>query len=183
MESSNVCTEKYSYALPSWRVNQIIFFTVHFLSNEGYYKEGFDYQKAIQKKGIRLKAYSAFKPENLLELQKISLSLWDEGLCLVTTDNETQQDCRLIAYNDSKTSVEIMQIIFHEYGHILFEHTEQSPNAESEATLFSAIATFLMIAEQQLHIGQFISLMGGEENFFEGIREGLMEKFGTKEVA
>ena len=103
-------------------------------------------------------------------------------MCLVDTDSETQQVCRMIAYNDSKTAAEIMQIIFHEYGHILFRHTEQCPNAEAEAILFSAIATFLMIAEQQFHIGQLVAKDGGKERFFEGIKAGLMEKFGTQGV-
>lgn len=120
MKDNSETTEEESYVLPSWRVNQIILIAVRFLTDEGYYEDGFDYQKAIQNKGILLKAYSAFKSENLLELQKISLSLWKEGLCLVATDSETQQVCRMIAYNDSKTAAEIMQIIFHEYGHILF---------------------------------------------------------------
>lgn len=182
MKDNSETTEEESYVLPSWRVNQIILIAVRFLTDEGYYEDGFDYQKAIQNKGILLKAYSAFKPENLLELQKISLSLWKEGLCLVDTDSETQQVCRMIAYNDSKTAAEIMQIIFHEYGHILFGHTEQCPNAEAEAILFSAIATFLMIAEQQFHIGQLVAKDGGKERFFEGIKAGLMEKFGTQGV-
>ena len=89
MKDNSETTEEESYVLPSWRVNQIILIAVRFLTDEGYYEDGFDYQKAIQNKGILLKAYSAFKSENLLELQKISLSLWKEGLCLVATDNET----------------------------------------------------------------------------------------------
>lgn len=106
MKDNSETTEEESYVLPSWRVNQIILIAVRFLTDEGYYENGFDYQKAIQNKGILLKAYSAFKSENLLELQKISLCLWKEGLCLVATDSETQQVCRMIAYNDSKTAAE-----------------------------------------------------------------------------
>lgn len=179
MKDNDICTEEEPYVLPSWRVNEIILIAVRFLTDEGYYEDGFDYQKAIQNKGILLKAYSSFKPENLLEMYKISMSLWKEGLCLVATDEGSQQVCRMIAYNDSKNAAEIMQIIFHEYAHILFGHTEQCPNAEAEAILFSAIATFLMITEQQFHIGQLIAKDGGTERFFEGIRSGLMEKLSA----
>ena len=175
-------TEEKPYVLPSWKVNEIILIAVRFLSEEGYYEDGFDYQKMIASKGILIKGFSAFKSENLLELQNVSLSLWNEGLCLVATDKETNNVCRMIAYNDSKSSTEIMQIIFHEYAHIKFGHTEQCQNGEAEAILFSAIATFLMIMEQQFHIGRLIVNNGGRERFFEGIKAGLMEKFSTKEV-
>lgn len=87
MKDNCETAEEESYVLPSWRVNQIILIAVRFLTDEGYYKDGFDYRKAIQNKGILLKAYSAFKSENLLEMQKISLSLWKEGLCLIATDS------------------------------------------------------------------------------------------------
>lgn len=169
-------TEEKPYVLPSWRVSEIILIAVRFLSDEGYYEDGFDYQKVITSKGIVIKAYSAFKAQNLLELQKVSLSLWNEGLCLVATDEETNNVCRMIAYNDKKNAAEIMQIIFHEYGHILFGHTEQCPNAEAESILFSAIATFLMIAEQQFHLGRMIANEGGKERFLEGVRQGFYGK-------
>ena len=39
-----------------------------------------------------------------------------------------------------------------------------------------------MIAEQQFHIGQLVAKDGGGERFFEGIKAGLMEKFGTQGV-
>ncbi len=170
-------TEK-SYTLPSWRVSEIVLLAVQFLSDEEYWQEGFDYQKAITSKGILLKAYSAFKSENLAELHKVSLSLWDEGLCLVATDKETGEVCRMIAYNDAKNDAEVMQITFHEYAHIRFNHTEQSMHGEAEAILFSAIATFLMIAEKRFHIGRLIAQEGGKNVFFEGMRQGLLERFG-----
>ncbi|MCR5766302.1 MAG: hypothetical protein K6G09_10060 [Treponema sp.] len=62
--------DEQTYILPSWRVNEIIFFAVQFLSNAGFWEEGFDYRKVIMNEGIVIKAYSAFKSENLLELQK-----------------------------------------------------------------------------------------------------------------
>lgn len=175
--------EEQTYTLPSWRVNEIIFFAVQFLSNAGFWEEGFDYQKVIMSEGIVIKAYSAFKSENLLELQKVSLSVWDEGLCFVTTDKESNRVCRMIAYNDAKTAAEIMQIIFHEYAHIRFCHTQQSLHGEAEAILFSAIATFLMIAEKQFHLGALIAKEGGKEAFLDGMKSSLMERHGSREVA
>ena len=179
------CTEQKDepYVLPAWKINQIIVNTIGFLSREEYYKDGFDYKNVISKKGILIKAYSDFSPKNLNELQKVSLSLWNEGLCLIFPDDQSQKTCCMIAYNDNKPAAEIMQIIFHEYAHILFKHTEQSPNAEAEAILFSSIATFLVIAEQKFHICNMINKQGGKENFFEGVRDGLMEKFINEEVA
>ena len=173
-ECEKTDTPEKPYTLPSWRVNQIIVIAISFLDEIGYWKDGFDYQKVICDKGIVIKAYSAFKSENLAELHKLSLSLWDEGLCLVATDKETQSVCRMIAYNDAKTAAEIMQIIFHEYAHIKFGHTEQSQHGEAEAILFSAMATFLMIAEQRFHIGRLIASEVGNERFFEGMKAGLM---------
>ena len=166
------------YTLPSWRVSEIILIAVKFLSDQGYWDDSFDYQKAVIGEGIVIKAYSAFKRENLAELQKVSLSLWDEGLCLVATDKETGKVCRMIAYNDDRTAAEIMQIIFHEFAHIKFGHTEQSQHGEAEAILFSAITVFLMIAEQQFHIGRLIARDGGAKRLYEGMRAGLMDKFG-----
>lgn len=61
--------------LPSWKISQIILTVVNLLSEEGYFREGFDYMEMIRKKGIVLKEYSAFKSENLLELQKVSIGL------------------------------------------------------------------------------------------------------------
>ena len=68
------CTTK-PQTLPSWKVSQIILTVVNLLSEEGYFREGFDYMEMIRKKGIVLKEYSAFKSENLLELQKVSIGL------------------------------------------------------------------------------------------------------------
>ena len=181
MEDCNEQTDK-PYVLPSWRVNQSIMIAVRFLNGAGYYKDGFDYKRFILGKGIALKGYSSFKPENLKELRKVSLSLWDEGLCLVFHDRENSEKCCMIAYNDKKSVAEIMQIIFHEFGHIELRHTEQSPNAEAEATLFSAIATFLVIAEQRFHIGRLIASERGAESFFNGMRAGFMEKQDMKEA-
>ncbi|MGN0728752.1 hypothetical protein [Treponema sp.] len=171
-----------TYTLPSWRVTEIILLAIQFLSDEEYWKDDFDYQKVISDEGIMLKAYSLFKENNLLELQKISLSLWNEGLCLVDTDKETNRVCRMIAYNDTKNAVEIMQIILHEYAHILFGHTEQSMHGEAEAILFSAITTFMIIAEQQFHFVKLIAKENDKKRFFDGMKQGFMKQFASKEV-
>ena len=170
---------KQTCTLPSWRVNEIILFAIQFLSNEEYWKDDFDYQKVISNEGIMLKAYSAFKENNLLKLQKISLSLWNEGLCLVVTDKERSKVCRMIAYNDTKNAVETMQIILHEYAHIIFGHTEQSMHGEAEATLFSAIATLMIIAEQQFHFVKLITQKDGKKRFFDGMKKGFMKQLNS----
>ena len=84
------CTEikDETYVLPVWKINQIIVNTISFLSQEGYYKEGFDYKNIISKKGIVIKAYSDFNQKNLNELRKVSLSLWNDGLCLIFPDSK-----------------------------------------------------------------------------------------------
>ena len=174
--------KKQTYTLPSWRVNEIILIAVQFLNDAEFWKDGFNYQKAIMQEGIVIKGYSAFKNENLMQLQKVSLSVWNEGLCLIAHDSGTDQVCRMIAYNDAKNEAEIMQIIFHEYAHIRLRHTEQSFHGEAEAILFSAIATLLMIAEQELHIGRLIAQEKGNKRFFDGIKFGLMEKYAKKEA-
>lgn len=119
------CTTKPS-TLSTWKVSQIILTVVNLLSEEGYFREGFDYMEMIRKKGIVLKEYSAFKSENLLELQKVSIGLWNTGLCLIFPDPQTGATCRMIAYNDNKSVAEVMQIIFHELAHIMLRHTQQS---------------------------------------------------------
>lgn len=130
--------------LPSWKISQIILTVVNLLSEEGYFREGFDYMEMIRKKGIVLKEYSAFKSENLLELQKVSIGLWNEGLCLIFPDPQTGATCRMITYNDNKSAAEVMQIIFHELAHIILRHTQQSNIGEMKATLFSGVAMLLM---------------------------------------
>ena len=135
------CTTK-PQTLPSWKVSQIILTVVNLLSEEGYFREGFDYMEMIRKKGIVLKEYSAFKSENLLELQKVSIGLWNEGLCLIFPDPQTGATCRMIAYNDNKSAAEVMQIIFHELAHIILRHTQQSNLGERKRPYFPALQCF-----------------------------------------
>lgn len=167
------CTTK-PPTLLSWKVSKIILTVVNLLSEEGYFREGFDYMEMIRKKGIVLKEYSAFKSENLLELQKVSIGLWNEGLCLIFPDPQTGATCRMIAYNDNKSAAEVMQIIFHELAHIMLGHTQQS-------NLIFRVAMLLMVLEQQFHIGRMIAEKG-DKTMLKGIQEGLMQKFNAQEV-
>ena len=174
------CTTK-PQTLPSWKVSQIILTVVNLLSEEGYFREGFDYMEMIRKKGIVLKEYSAFKSENLLELQTVSIGLWNDGLCLIFPDPQTGAICRMIADDDNKSAAEVMQIIFHELAHIMLRHTQQSNLGEMEATLFCGVAMRWMVLEQQFHIGRMIAEKG-DKTMRKGIQEGLMQKFNTQEV-
>ncbi|MBR4629692.1 MAG: hypothetical protein IKO57_04525 [Treponema sp.] len=169
MKDIEIRTGGKNYELPRWKAKQIILDAASFLTKEGYYKDGFDYQKMLRSKGIVLKGYSSFAPENLKELKEVSRSLWNEGLCLVFPDKESGKTCRMIVYNDKKCATEIMQIIFHEFAHIKLKHTQQCPNGEAEAMLFSGVATMLISMEQRFHIGRRIRLRNSARNFQHGI--------------
>ena len=136
----------------------------------------FDYKKMISDKGIVIKKYSSFKKENLMTLYDTSLSLWKEGLCLVFPDAVSGKICRMIAYNDKKSAAEIMQIIFHEYAHMLFRHTQQSAHGEAEANCFAIIATFILLLEKQFHIGRIIAQGGGQM-----LKQGLLNQIKSME--
>ena len=125
------------YILPPWRINEILLEVFSVLSAEEYYKEGFDYKRMIEGMGIKVKKFSSFSPENLKRFKENSLSLWNEGVCLLFPDDETGKQLRMIAYNDSHNATETMQITLHEFAHIRLRHTQQSINGEVEATCFS----------------------------------------------
>ena len=169
--------ENLPYILPSWRLNEIIMSVVRLFSEEEYYREDFDYKKMISDKGIVIKKYSSFKKENLQAMYDASLSLWKEGLCLVFPSDESGKLCRMIAYNDKKNAAEIMQIIFHEYAHMLFKHTQQSAHGEAEANCFAIIATFILLLENQFHIGRIIAQGGGQM-----LKQGLLNQMQRMEV-
>ncbi len=175
-EEQNTEDENLQYILPSWRLNEIIMAVVNLFSEEEYYKEDFDYKKMISDKGIVIKKYSSFKKENLMTLYDTSLSLWKEGLCLVFPDAVSGKICRMIAYNDKKSAAEIMQIIFHEYAHMLFRHTQQSAHGEAEANCFAIIATFILLLEKQFHIGRIIAQGGGQM-----LKQGLLNQIKSME--
>ena len=169
------------YMLPNWRINEIILIAARFLIDEGYSENTFDYKKVISSKGIIIKGYSTFNPDNLKELHKVSLSLWNEGLCLVFPDRENGNTCCMIAFNDNKNvTEEIMKIILHEFAHIKLHHTEQSPNAEAEAILFSEAVFFLMLPENGQRIKLKLALSERRKRLFEGIKARLIKKLNLQ---
>lgn len=168
--------EEKPYVLPPWRMSQILLEVLSVLDEEEYYEDGFDYKKMIRGKGIKLKGFSSFAPKNLAEFRGISISLWTEGLCLVFPDEDTGKTCRMIAYNDSLTAGETMQIILHEFAHIRLGHTEQSVNGEVEATCFAITMSLMLLLEERFHIGKALAQRGGRNAFLQGIKSAMERK-------
>ena len=164
------------YVLPSWRMNEIIQLAAETLSEQEYYKDNFDYKKMILEMGIKLKKYSSFSPENLEKFTEISLSLWNEGVCLVFPDEETGEQNRMIAYNDKKSSSECMHIIFHELAHIIMKHTQQSINGEVEATCFALVMSVFVMLEQKFHFSKRLVKTAGKPLFMQGLKEAFQPK-------
>lgn len=171
-----ISEEQKEYILPPWRMNQIILEVLSVLSEEKYYNEGFDYKQMIRAMGIKIKAFSSFAPENLEEFRHISLSLWNEGVCLVFPKSQTGEVCRMIAYNDEHSASEIMQIILHEFGHLRLHHTQQSINGEVEATCFAIIMTLMLTLEKHFHIGKSIMQTGGKDFLLKSVQNSMSEK-------
>lgn len=138
------------YALPSWRIDEIIILAVKTLNEVGYFNNNFDYKQMIRNEGIKLRKFSSFAVENLESFRGISLSRWNEGLCAIFPDPVTGEQCRMIAYNDRHSASECMQIIFHEFAHIKLRHTQQSVNGEMEAACFALAMTIFIIIEFRL---------------------------------
>lgn len=180
MQEENDGQTEMPYMLPNWRINEIILIAVRFLTEEGCSENNFDYKKVISSKGIVIKGYSTFSPENLEELHKVSLSLWDEGLCLVFPDREKGKRCCMIAFNDNKNMTESMKIILHEFAHIKLHHTEQSLNAEAEAMLFSEAVLFLTIPENGCRSKLKVALYERKKWLFEGIKARLIKKLNLQ---
>lgn len=167
------------YVLPPWRMNEIIILAAETLSEQEYYKDNFDYKKMVLGMGIKLRKYSSFSPENLEKFTEISLSLWNEGVCLVFPDEETGEQNRMIAYNDKKSSSECMHIIFHELAHIIMRHTQQSINGEVEATCFALVMSVFIMIEEKFHLGQKLIRTTGKPLFMKGIKEAFQLKEAT----
>ncbi len=166
------------YILPPWRINQIVLLVVRTLSEVEYYSDDFDYRKMIRDKNIKLKKFSAFSQENIEQYKKISLSRWNEGICIIFPDSVTGEQRRMIAYNDSHSDSECMHIVLHEYGHIVMHHTEQSINAEVEATCFAiAMSMFLMI-EQIFHAARNFIKTSGKEALVKEIEDVINSREG-----
>ena len=164
------------YTLPPWRMNQIIIEVLSVLSEKEYYREDFDYKEMIQAMGIKIKSFSSFSPENLKAFRQISLSLWNEGVCLVFPNEETGDMCRMIAYDDTRSAAEIMQIILHEFAHLHLKHTEQSINGETEAACFAVAMSLMLMLEKQFHIGKMIQKMGEINYLLQSIKESISAK-------
>ncbi|MBO5100607.1 MAG: hypothetical protein J6B63_04790 [Treponema sp.] len=177
---TNNPTEEKQYILPPWRVNQIIAEAITVLSENDFYKDDFDYQQMIRSMGIRIKSYSSFKKENLEEFKKISLSLWDEGLCLAFPNEQTGETCRMIAFNDQHSPAEVMHIILHEFGHFRLKHTQQSINGEVEATCFAAIITLLLLLEVTLHFGKKMMQNGNKDILLQILKSRMIKQEAPK---
>jgi len=164
------------YVLPPWRINEIILLAMETLSEQEYYKDDFDYQKMITDMGIKLKKFSSFSPENLEKFTNISLSLWNEGVCLVFPDTESGEQRRMIAYNDKRNASECMQIILHEFGHIKMQHTQQSISGEVEATCFALAMSIFIMLEQQFHVGKTVVNTIGKPFLVQGIKDAISKR-------
>lgn len=164
------------YVLPLWRMNEIILLAMETLSDQEYYKNGFDYKKMISGMGIKLKKFSSFDSENLEKFTKLSLSLWNEGVCTVFPDPVTGEQRCMIAYNDKRNASECMQIIFHEFAHIIMRHTQQSISGEVEATCFAIVMSVFVMIEQQFHVGQAVVKTIGKPFLVQGLKEAINRK-------
>lgn len=168
--------EQERYTLPPWRMNQIILEVISALNDAEYYSEHFDYMQMIQCVGIKIKRFSSFSPENLEQFRQISLSLWNEGVYIMFPDEQTNEPCRMIAYNDNHTASEIMQIILHEFAHYRLKHTQQSINGETEAACFAVVMSFMLMLEAEFHIGRKIMQAGGKQFLLRTIKTRMEEK-------
>ncbi len=165
-----------NYILPAWRLNEIAATAIKMLCDAKYYADDFDYKKMIADKGIVIKGYSEFVPENLERMKSCSKSFWSEGLCLVIpSENKEQKEAKLICYNDSYTHGEETIIILHEYGHISLKHTEQSINGEMEATCFAISMLIMLALEHQFHFARTLAENGAINQLIEAVK--------TKETA
>lgn len=167
------------YVLPPWRMNEIVLLAIETLNAQEYYKDGFDYKNMISGMGIKLKKFSSFAPENLEKFTEISLSRWNEGVCIVFPDQETGEQRSMIAYNDKRTSSECMQIIFHEFAHIMMKHTQQSINGEIEASCFAVAMWIFVTLEQQFHFSKTVANTIGKQFLVQGIKDAIQRKEAT----
>lgn len=149
-----------AYALPPWRIDEIEVLAMETLKTGGYFDYGFDYRKMITDTGIRIKKFSSFKPENLAEFSRASLSLWNDGVCLVIPRTEECGPKKMIAYNDTLSDAQVMYILLHEFAHILLKHTQQSINGESEAACF-AVAMKILIEIRSAFLSEMEKVLFG----------------------
>ena len=104
------------------------------------------------------------------------MSRWEEGICALFPHPVTGEQCRMIAYNENRNSIECMQIVFHEYAHIKLQHTQQSINGEVEATCFALAMTMFLLLEQLFHVGRTVVNAAGKPFLVQTIRNAIKQK-------
>lgn len=161
------------YVLPSWRMNEIVFEVLTIFVEVEYSSQSFDIMNFIKNKGIKLAGYSTFETESLEALKSISYSYWKEGLFSCFPDPKTKIQCRIIAYDDSKTGEQKLLIILHELGHFVLGHTEQCEQGEIEATCFAIAMMGLIRMNEQLKIGQLLRQSKSKETALESLKQNL----------
>ncbi|WP_191018274.1 hypothetical protein [Treponema zioleckii] len=77
------------YVLPPWRLNEIVMLALETLISVDFCREDFNYQKMITDRGIKIKKFSSFSPENLELFTSLSLSQWTE-LCALCSGTKRQ---------------------------------------------------------------------------------------------
>ncbi len=167
---------KKAYNLPFWRGLEISRLALATLTENEFYKNDFDYKKMIEDMGIKIKKFSLFTPKNLKAFKAASLSLWDQGVCLVFPDPKTGEQKRMIAYDDRQSSSDCMQTILHEFGHILMRHTQQSMNGEKEAICFSVLMMLYINMAKRIHIRKKIAMSKKKPFFPQLIRKAMQKK-------
>ena len=95
------------------------------------------------KMGIRVIPYSAIAQNKRHLLIKKS----EDGFCVEKTTGEW-----LIYYNDEKDYGRINNTIFHEIGHIVLDHTEDSELAEKEVKFFAKYALVPPVLVHKLNL-------------------------------
>lgn len=121
------------YELPSWRYEEIDKAVSKILDICG--RKNFDAKKFALLFGINLIPYSAFPGDDLAKVMRLAKDANLHGFyALVEKDGER---IPYIAYDDCLSGLLLDILLLHETGHAVFEHTEQSDHAESEANCFA----------------------------------------------
>ena len=95
------------------------------------------------KMGIRVIPYSAIAQNK----RQLIIKKSEDGFCVEKTTGEW-----LIYYNDEKDYGRINNTIFHEIGHIVLDHTEDSKLAEKEVKFFAKYALVPPVLVHKLNI-------------------------------
>lgn len=93
--------------------------------------------------GIKVIAYSSFSQK----IQKLMLKKSESGFFIEKFEGKFY-----IYYNDAMNYGRINNTIFHEIGHIILEHTEESELAEAEVNFFAKYALVPPILVHKLNI-------------------------------